>query len=312
MHRPLFFLLLFFFFPAITSAGDISGDGGRDIEYWCSTTPHPKPCRYYLRGRGRSPKDKEEFYRLSLRAAFDLFLHARHHLRQRGPACRRSARARTAWLDCWKLYDNTVLQLNRTLADAALRCGSATAFDSQTWLSAALTNLGTCLKGFNDTGASVAVIAPVTRYNVSELISNCLAINRYAASAAARNASAGAATPDHPPTSTTLSDTGSGHRRLLQSSQQADLVVAQDGSGNFRTIMEALDVAVRSQNRASSRFVIYVKAGVYNEILQVVSSLSNLVMIGDGIGRTIITGSRSVANGYTTLSSATFSKLQSI
>ena len=33
-----------------------------------------------------------------------------------------------------------------------------------------------------------------------------------------------------------------------------------------------------------------------------------LVMVGDGIGKTIITGSRSVANGYTTLSCATFSK----
>ncbi|KAG6507094.1 pectinesterase-like [Zingiber officinale] len=306
MLPPLFFIF-FSFFPAIVLAGDITGHGGRDIEYWCGTTPHPEPCRYYLRGRGRSPKDKEEFYRLSLRVAFDLSLRARHHLRQRGPACRRSARARTAWLDCWKLYANTVLQLNRTLADAASRCRSATAFDSQTWLSAALTNLGTCLKGFNDTGASVAVIAPVTRCNVSELISNCLAINRYAASAAGRNASSSAAAPDHPPTWMTLSDTGSRHRRLLQSAQQANIVVAQDGSGNFRTIREALDAAARSQNRASSRFVIYVKAGVYDEILQVISSLNNLVMIGDGIGRTIITGSRSVANGYTTLSSATFS-----
>ncbi|RWW15465.1 hypothetical protein BHE74_00010944 [Ensete ventricosum] len=293
----LLFVVLFTSLPSPS----LSFHDSDDIDHWCSNTPHPEPCRYYLGSNPHVgiPKDKAQFYQLSLRLAFDLTIRAQSQLKRRGPACRQ-ARERTAWLDCWKLYDNTVLQLNRTL-DAPH--GACTAFDSQTWLSASLTNLQTCLTGFNDTGASSEIIEPVTRYNVSDLISNCLAINRPAAAAATTNVSA---TTDRGGVSSWMMIA---NRRLLQLSASADLVVATDGSGNFRTIKEAFEAAAaRMQTGRLSKFVIYVKAGVYNEYVQVASSLSNLVMLGDGIGKTIITGSRSVASGYTTLSSATFSK----
>ncbi|RWV99565.1 hypothetical protein GW17_00037520 [Ensete ventricosum] len=293
---PPFLFLFFFFFLLLLSSflsPSLSSHESDDIEFWCSNTPHPEPCRYYL-GRNPylgAPKDKAQFYKLSLRLALDLTLRAQSHLKRSGPACRRSPE-KTAWLDCWKLYANTVLQLNRTLAPPP--GAGCTAFDYQTWLSAALTNLQTCPKGFRDTRASAELIGPVVRYNVSDLVSNCLAINRPAAADADRGRFS--------------SWTTFGTRRLLQLSAAADVVVAEDGSGNFRTIKEALDAASkRMQSTRGSKFVIHIKAGVYNEYLQVVSSLSNIVMVGDGIGRTIITGSRSVANGYTTLSSATFS-----
>ncbi|KAL7001680.1 pectinesterase [Sarracenia purpurea var. burkii] len=41
---------------------------------------------------------------------------------------------------------------------------------------------------------------------------------------------------------------------------RANVVVAQDGSGNYRTVKEALDVSRRS---GASRFVIHVKRGIY-------------------------------------------------
>ncbi|WOL06227.1 pectinesterase-like [Canna indica] len=304
MPAALLFLLIFSLpSPSLSHSGD--------IDHWCTSTPHPGPCRYYL-GRNphlsAPPKDKAQFYKLSLQLAFDLSLRAQSHLKRRGSACRH-APEKTAWNDCWKLYANTVLQLNRTLADSAGCGGSRTtaAFDSQTWLSAALTNLQTCLKGFNETGASSAIIAPVTRYNVSDIVSNCLAINRPEAVAAAAAAAATDASTTEVDDRRRVSSWMMLHarRRLLQLSPRgANLVVAKDGSGNFQTIGEALAAAL---SRGNAKFVIYVKAGVYNEYLQVDSSLNNLVMIGDGIGKSIITGSRSVANGYTTLSSATFS-----
>ncbi|XP_064958257.1 pectinesterase-like [Musa acuminata AAA Group] len=293
-------LLLFVVLLTSLPSPCLSFHDSDDIDYWCSNMPHPEPCRYYLGNNPHVgiPKDTAQFYQVSLRLAFDLTVRAQSQLKRRGPACNQ-ARERTAWLDCWKLYDNTVLQLNRTL-DAPH--GACTAFDSQTWLSAALTNLQTCLTGFNDTGTSSEIIEPVTRYNVSDLISNCLAINRPAAAAATTNVST---TTDRGRVSSWMMIA---NRRLLQLSASADLVVAKDGSGNFRTIKEALDAAAaRMQSGRLSKFVIYVKAGVYNEYVQVTSSLSNLVMLGDGIGKTIITGNRSVASGYTTLSSATFS-----
>ncbi|KAH7855527.1 hypothetical protein Vadar_025869 [Vaccinium darrowii] len=71
--------------------------------------------------------------------------------------------------------------------------------------------------------------------------------------------------------------------------RRAPVIVAQDGSGNFRTIREALDASRR--RKGLGRFVIHIKAGVYREILVVDVRMKNIKFIGDGIGRTIITGS---------------------
>ncbi|XP_068634635.1 pectinesterase 2-like [Aristolochia californica] len=100
----------------------------------------------------------------------------------------------------------------------------------------------------------------------------------------------------------------SGHeRRLLQSpspASRANLVVAQDGSGNYRTIREALDAA--GMRRRTGRFIIYVKAGTYQEYLVVGVNLNNIMLVGDGREKTIITGSRSAdRGGHGTYGSAT-------
>lgn len=83
---------------------------------------------------------------------------------------------------------------------------------------------------------------------------------------------------------------------------QIDLVVAQDGSGNYTTIGEALGAA---PNNSKTRFVIYIKGGAYYEYLEVVSNKINLMFLGDGIGNTLIKGNRSVIDGWTTFRSAT-------
>lgn len=100
-----------------------------------------------------------------------------------------------------------------------------------------------------------------------------------------------------------------GDRRLLQSSTLApNLVVAKDGTGNFRTINQAIDAA--SKRSGSGRFVIQVKNGVYEENISIGSGsgLKNIMLVGDGLRSTIITGSRSVGGGSTTFNSATVGK----
>ncbi|KZV50001.1 pectinesterase 2-like [Dorcoceras hygrometricum] len=93
-----------------------------------------------------------------------------------------------------------------------------------------------------------------------------------------------------------------GDRRLLQmGSTRQNAVVAQDGSGNFRTIKAAIGAAGRRSG--SGRFIIHVKRGVYSENLDI--KLKNIMLVGDGIKNTIITGSRSVGGGTTTFNSAT-------
>lgn len=87
-----------------------------------------------------------------------------------------------------------------------------------------------------------------------------------------------------------------------------DLVVAQDGSGNFRTVQEAVDAACERQSkRENIRLVIYVKAGIYEENVDIGWYGKNITMVGDGIGKTIVTGNESVeGTNSTTYKSATF------
>ncbi|KAL8252902.1 hypothetical protein R6Q59_036595 [Mikania micrantha] len=67
-----------------------------------------------------------------------------------------------------------------------------------------------------------------------------------------------------------------------------NVVVAQDESGQFKTIKEA--IASYPLNHIG-RFIIYIKAGAYNEGQIVVNRLQNNVyMYGDGCDKTIITG----------------------
>lgn len=87
---------------------------------------------------------------------------------------------------------------------------------------------------------------------------------------------------------------------------RADFVVAKDGSGTHTTINEALAALARMGQRRPPRAIIYVKSGVYNEKVQIGRRMKNVMLVGDGMDKTIITGSRSVLDGSTTLTSATF------
>lgn len=82
-------------------------------------------------------------------------------------------------------------------------------------------------------------------------------------------------------------------------------MVAADGSGNVRTVAEAINRAPEGSVR---RYVIRVKAGVYRENVVVPPRKTNIMLVGDGRGATVVTGSRSVSDGSTTFSSATFGK----
>lgn len=102
----------------------------------------------------------------------------------------------------------------------------------------------------------------------------------------------------------------SGDRRLLSASSldlaiNANVVVAKDGSGNYKTVQQAIDSA---PNKGKSRYVIYVKKGTYKENAQVGKSKTNIMLVGDGMDQTIITGSLNVVDGSTTYNSATVGK----
>ncbi|KAI3737786.1 hypothetical protein L2E82_27798 [Cichorium intybus] len=75
------------------------------------------------------------------------------------------------------------------------------------------------------------------------------------------------------------------------------VTVAKDGKGNYTTVAEAVEAA---PEKSLSRYVIKIKEGVYEEYVRVPKSKKNLMFIGDGKEKTIITGNKNVANGNST------------
>ncbi|XP_039046024.1 pectinesterase 2-like [Hibiscus syriacus] len=247
-----------------------------DVKWWCGKTPNPVPCEYYL-SKNMMIKDEVHFLKISMQLALDHAIHAQSNIHSLGPKCRNELE-KAAWSDCLKLYELTILGLNKAVDFSP----NVQRHDRQTWLSAALTNLETCRDGFIELGVS-DYLPPMMSNNVSELISNTMALNK---------------APYKEPTYKDGFPTWVKHgdSKLLQSSSslasQADIVVAQDGSGIYKTINEAISAA--SSQSGSGRYVIYVKAGTYSENVEIGSDLKNIMMVGDGMGKTIITGNKSV------------------
>lgn len=96
-------------------------------------------------------------------------------------------------------------------------------------------------------------------------------------------------------------------RKLIQKDdnlkRKADIVVAKDGSGKFKTITAALK---HVPEKSDKRTVIYVKKGVYYENVRVEKTKWNVMIIGDGMNATIVSGSLNFVDGTPTFSTATF------
>ncbi|OIW18171.1 hypothetical protein TanjilG_31291 [Lupinus angustifolius] len=103
---------------------------------------------------------------------------------------------------------------------------------------------------------------------------------------------------------------GSGSVTGLPDKSKADVTVCKGGgSGCLKTIQEAVNKAPDNGGEGK-KFVIYIKEGVYEETVKVPLEKGNVVFLGDGIGKTVITGSASAGQpGVSTYTSATVAVL---
>lgn len=104
---------------------------------------------------------------------------------------------------------------------------------------------------------------------------------------------------------------GTSDRKLLQRINKGhhvkpNVVVAKDGSGNFKTVAEAIASYPSTGLSGNQRYVILVKAGVYPEYITVPKTAVNIMMLGEGSSKTIITGSKNFVDGVRTMRTATF------
>ncbi|XP_075493631.1 putative pectinesterase/pectinesterase inhibitor 36 [Primulina tabacum] len=193
--------------------------------------------------------------------------------------------------DCLKMYRDVEPRLARIV-----RAENCSHDDGVTWLSAALASHNGCVEGLAEEG--LLSEARVATRNLSSLIREGLAVYgnkrspRWKGIGVKRkpvsNQEGGPLTSWNPATS------------------KADLVVAKDGSGNYKTINEAIVALAGMGGNRPERAIIYVKSGLYNEKVEIGRDLKNIMLVGDGMDKTVVTASGNVQDGQTTFSSATF------
>ncbi|KAI3802815.1 hypothetical protein L1987_30958 [Smallanthus sonchifolius] len=187
--------------------------------------------------------------------------------------------------DCNELHRITLSSLNKSLARLTATSSPEMA-DVSAFLAAAVTNKNTCLEGLESASGPLKPLLVSTIVSAYKHVSNCLSL--LSGSRANKGMSW---LSSHNETDYDYDD-----------DDDNTLTVAVDGSGNFTTITDAINFA---PNNSVDRVIIYVKQGWYEENVEIPSYKPNIVLLGDGSDTTVISGNRSVVDGWTTFRSAT-------
>ncbi|WOG94728.1 hypothetical protein DCAR_0314025 [Daucus carota subsp. sativus] len=228
--------------------------------------------------------------------------------------------------DCHLLADLNMNFLTSSLQSVSTKdLSSSRVEEVQTLLSSILTNTQTCLDGLQETASTWSqkngISTPLA--NDNKLFSDSLSLFN---KGWGHNMNEGTSYPSKKrlsgfknsqlPSKMSSKDRAVFERigrKLLQTDDGADeipisdlVIVNKDGSGNFTTINQALAIAPNNSLASDGYFLIYVVAGVYEEYITIPKNKKYLMMIGDGINQTVITGNHNVVDGWTTFNSPTF------
>ncbi|KAJ6417340.1 hypothetical protein OIU84_003119 [Salix udensis] len=172
-----------------------------------------------------------------------------------------------ALADCLELMDMSIDRVTDTLSALANWGSQSDASDANTWLSGVLTNHFTCLDGVD------SIEQPSLKNLLQDLISRMRASLAVVASLSASDSD-------------------------LVQPLNAGFSIMDSGQG-------PQNIGEFTPDKSQSRYVIHVKSGIYTENVEVGKNKKNVMIVGDGMDFTILTGSLNVVDGSTTFRSAT-------
>ncbi|KAJ6704494.1 PECTINESTERASE [Salix viminalis] len=278
----------------------------------CQPSDYKEACTKTLSSVNST--DPKEFVKQAILAASDAVKKSFNFSDDLVVKASQNKREKMALDDCKELLDYAVQELQASLSmvgDSDLHTTNNRVAELQSWLSAVLAYQETCVDGFDDKSP----IKPIVQQgfvDASQLTDNVLAII-----SGLSDFLKSMGLQFNIPSSNSrrlLGEDGfptwfSGADRKLLAAQgngnvKPNAVVAQDGSGQFKTISAA--IAAYPSN-LKGRYIIYVKAGTYREYVTVDKNKPNVFIYGDGPRKTIVTGSKSFAkDGLGTWKTATF------
>ncbi|GER24718.1 plant invertase/pectin methylesterase inhibitor [Striga asiatica] len=344
LHSPFTTLSILLLLLPIVFSQPNSISNPTPLSTICKSTPYPSFCNTVLTGSESSSSSIHNYTRTSLHKSYlsaKKFVALIQRNLQKNKTL--TPTAVRALQDCEFLAQcnvdnliNSSLTLDQNINSSSQTLPQLKIDDVQTLLSAILTNAQTCIDGLQSTASAWRVRAGVVHplSNDTQLFSLSLALftKSYVHDRKRRRphhhhggfpagffnkqlkSSDGRFNFRMSEKNMRIFRTATNRRLLQAADEEIDshvaisdiVVVSQNGRGSFRTINDALAVAPNNSDGTNGYFLIYIKAGVYEEYVSVPKNKKYLMMIGDGINQTIITGNRSFVDGWTTFNSATF------
>ncbi|XP_030923198.1 probable pectinesterase/pectinesterase inhibitor 51 [Quercus lobata] len=192
--------------------------------------------------------------------------------------------------NCLEVLKSSLYRISITTNDALPRCNLKS---SRTWISASLLHHTDCvlaLTKVNDTKlvtetlSLVGLLINITSNALSLLFSYDHFGNNTASWIPPRTERDGFWGP--------VKMSGiAGFKGGVPTNLEVDMTVSKDGRNrSYKMVQDAVNAAPNN-TVDGKRFVIRIKAGVYVEMVRVPLEKKNVVFLGDGIGKTVITGS---------------------
>ncbi|CAN4108732.1 unnamed protein product [Withania somnifera] len=299
----------------------------------CKSSLYPKLCRTLLSAFQHSPSN--DYSKFSVKQCqknasklSNLIAHFLTSQKQRSLFV--NTKEINALSDCHHLSELTVDYLNSI---SALLKGATTSDDLvgkiQTLLSAVVTNQHTCYEELKEAGSSwvAQLLAPMS--NAAEIYSVSLGLVAHALGHVRKSRKTGrllaeqGGLMEEAKWARDSRFMASKVKQALERSHQSGgrildelvengvhiketVTVSPYGGCNFTSIGEAIAFAPNNSMIEDGYFLIYAMQGYYEEYVIVAKNKKNIMLIGEGVDRTVIAGNRSVIDGWTTYNSATF------
>ncbi|KAG8391062.1 hypothetical protein BUALT_Bualt01G0148800 [Buddleja alternifolia] len=316
--------LLFPLLITLSIAPPLSGEAPPSTAA-CKSTLYPKLCRSMLSTIRRSPSNSDNFsIKQCLKRANNLSDIISHFLgSNKKQKLLMSYGEINALNDCQQLQELSIdyLELICSELKSASNMSDGVVGRVQSLLSAVVTNQQTCFDGLADAGSGIAAALGGAVGDAGEMYSVALGLVTHALSRGRRSKTKrgrglmNMMEWDYwapPPMTSLLNQESPRSGRFLEELLDGGIHVNQSvtvnlyGGGDFSSLNDAIDFAPNNSVIDDGYFVIYAKQGYYEEYVVVPRHKKNIMLIGDGINTTVISGNRSVIDGWTTFNSATF------